>query len=230
MSRALANRVDQPLYTFAEAARYLHIPTSTVRAWSLGREYATSEGKRMFEPVIHVAPAAAAKPRLSFAHLIELYVIRSLREQHSVKLGDIRTAIEYAERKLNIPRLLIHPKLQTIGGDLLIDYYGELISLNRSGQIALRAILKDALKRVNWEDEIPARLFLYVPQREEKKSVFVDPRIRYGKPVVAGVETKVITARIDAGETLEDLARDYAIPLDAITDALVFEASLARAA
>ena len=229
MVHSLSGKIDEPLYTFAEVARYLHIPISTVRWWTTGGSYATAEGRKASEPIIQISGTAHG-PRLSFSNLIELFVLRALCERHKVKLGDIRKAVAYAERKLGIERLLIHPELSTGGGDLLIDYYGELISLKRSGQIALKAILKDALKRVSWEDELPVRLFLSVPERGDRKTVFVDPRIRYGKPVVRGIETSILSARVDAGEALEDIARDYDLPLDLVTDALVFEVGLARAA
>ncbi len=229
MGHGLSGKINEPLYTFAEAARYLRIPISTVRWWVTGGSYTTAEGRKASKPIIHTSGRVHGH-RLSFSNLIELFILRVLRERHKVKLGDIRKAIEYAEHKLGIERLLIHPELSTGGGDLLIDYYGELVSLKRSGQIALKAILKNALKRVSWEDELPAQLFLSVPEREDRKTVFVDPRIRYGKPVVRGIETAILSARVDAGEPLEDLAQDYDLPLDLVTDALIFEVSLARAA
>ena len=220
---------DRPLYTAAEAARFLGIPVSTVRSWIAGRSFPTQEGIKHASPVIRL-PKPEGIYRLSLNNLVELYVLRTLRTQHAVRLQDIRRALDYAERELGIERLLIHPKLKTAGGDLFIEYYGQLISLSRSGQVALKEVLKDALKRVEWEKSYPVRLFLPVPTREERKSVYVDPRIRYGRPAVGGVETRVIAARVDAGENLGDLAEDYGIPPEAIMDALVFEGALARAA
>ena len=220
---------ERPLYTVAEAARYLEIPVSTVRSWISGRRFPTSEGLKESPPVIRL-PEPEGGNRLSLSNLVELYVLRTLRTQHAVRLQDIRKALDYAERELGIERLLIHPELKTTGGDLFLEYYGQLISLNRSGQLALKEVLKEALERVVWENDHPVRLFLPVPMREGHKSVFIDPRVRYGRPSVGGVETRVIAARVDAGEDPQALAEDYDLPPEAILDALVFESALARAA
>jgi len=220
---------ERPLYTAAEAARFLGIPVSTVRSWIAGRRFPTREGVKHAAPVIHL-PKHEGIYRLSLNNLVELFVLRTLRTQHAVRLQDIRRALDYAERELGIERLLIHPELKTTGGDLFIEFYGQLISLNRSGQVALKEVLKDALERVEWEKNYPVRLFLPVPAREDRKSVYVDPRIRYGRPAVGGVETRVIAARVDAGEDPGELAEDYSLPPEVIMDALVFESALARAA
>ncbi len=220
---------DAPLYTTGEAARYLRIPASTVRAWISGRSFPTTAGTKLSPPVIRLLNREGIY-RLSLNNLVELYVLRTLRTQHAVRLQDIRRALDYAERELGIERLLIHPQLKTTGGDLFIERYGQLISLNRSGQVALKEVLKNALERIEWEGSLPARLFLSVPTREERKSICVDPRIHYGRPSVGGVETRVIAARVDAGEDPRELAEDYGLPLDKVMDALVFENTLARAA
>lgn len=220
---------DTPLYTTGEAARYLRIPASTVRAWIAGRSFPTTEGTKLSPPVIRLANQEGIY-RLSLNNLVELYVLRTLRTQHAVRLEDIRRALDYAERELGIERLLIHPQLKTTGGDLFIERYGQLISLNRSGQVALKEVLRNALTRIEWEESLPARLFLSIPTREERKSIYVDPRIHFGRPSVGGVETRVIAARVDAGEDPRELAEDYGLPLDEVMDALVFENTLARAA
>ena len=219
---------EKPLYNIAEAARFLGIPSSTVRTWVQGRKSPHSQSNK-YAPVIKVA-ADEGPYRISFNNLIELYVLRTLRRKHDVKLPDIRRALDYAEQKLGIERLLIHPELKTDGGNLFIEHYGKLISLNRSGQIALKELLRNALMRVEWENDLPSNLYLPIPERAERKSVSVNPLISYGLPAVHGVETKIIAARVDAGEEAADLAEDYGIPLDDVIDAIVFEGTLARAA
>ena len=225
----LAITGEKPLYSAAEAARFLGIPASTLRTWIRGRSFPKAEGTGYSPPVVQPASEKGIY-RLSFNNLIELYVLRALRTRHAVKLHNIRKALDYAESELGIKRLLIHPELRTTGGDLFLERYGDLISLNRSGQLALKEILKHALERVEWEDELPSRLYLPLPTQPERKSVAIDPRIRYGLPAVRGVETKVIAARIDAGEPPNYIAEDYGISYEDVIDAIVFENTLARAA
>jgi len=220
---------DQPLYTVSDAARYLHIPVSTLHSWIGGRTFPTRNGPRRSPPVITL-PEPNGNFRLSFNNLIELYVLRALRTKHSVSLRKIRQALDYAERSLGIQRLLIHKELQTTGGDVFLEYFGDLIDLSKSGQVALKEILKGSLKRVYWEGDLPVRLFLSIPSREERMSVYVDPRTHYGNPTVQGVETRILARRIDAGEEPEELASDYGLELASVIDALIFESALERAA
>lgn len=71
------------------------------------------------------------------------------------------------------------------------------------------------------------RLFLPAPERKGRKSACVDPHIRYGKPLVGGVETRAPARCVDAGEELAELAEDYGLQPEAVMDALIFEGSLA---
>lgn len=233
MARAVQSKtaeiVEKPLYTASDAASYLGIPAPTVRAWISGRAYPRQRGQGYSPPIIQPASQSGIY-RLSFNNLVELYVLRALRTQHAVKLREIRKALDYAEQRLGIRRLLTNPELKTHGGDLFIEHYGQLISLNRAGQIALKEVLKHALKRIEWEGQVPVRLYPVIPEREERRSVAIDPRVRYGSPTVRGVETRVIVSRLNAGEEVDELAEDYGLTPEEILDAAVFETALARAA
>ena len=56
-------------------------------------------------------------------------------------------------------------------------------------------------------------------------SIAIDPKIAFGRPVVArtGVSTAAIAERIDASETVQDLATDYGLTVDEIEQAVLFE-------
>lgn len=212
---------DRALYSFADAARYLRIPLATLKSWVRGRTYPTDEGERFTVPVIESPPGG-----LSFNNLIELYVLRALRTVHEVDLKGVRTAIAYAQAQLGIRRLLLSPELLTSGGDLFIERYGELISLSRAGQLALKEVLRDYLQRVEWDEEgIPVRY--YPLTKATMKEVVIDPRVSFGQPTVHGVKTSVIAFRFNAGEGIEELAEDYRIPTDAVREALVYESKIA---
>ena len=82
LRRAAATDRDTAAYTLAEAARYLRLPSATLRSWVLGRAYPTAEGGGEFPPLIR--PASKHPPLLSFPNLIEAHVLRSLRTEHGV--------------------------------------------------------------------------------------------------------------------------------------------------
>ena len=217
---------DVPAYTLAEAARYIRLPVATLRSWVLGREYPTAEGGGRFPPLIR--PASRRPPMLSFSNLVEAHVLRSLRAEHGVSIKALRKALAYAEKALDIERLLLRPELRTEAGKIFLDRYGELIELSASGQLAMRLLLEVYLKRVEWDSsKFPVRLYPFVlaDERNEERSIVIDPRIAFGRPVLLrrGVSTSAIAERIDAGETVEDLAADYDLDPSEIEQAALYE-------
>jgi uncharacterized protein (DUF433 family) len=140
----------------------------------------------------------------------------------------LRQALDYAERELGVQRLLLRKELCTEGGQLFLDRYGELISLSASGQLAMRRLFDEHLKRVEWDEwKFPVRLypFLSAGLPTEERPIAIDPQIAVGRPVVVrrGVSTGAIAERIDAGETIENLAADYGLSMPEIEQAVLYE-------
>jgi uncharacterized protein (DUF433 family) len=216
---------DEPAYPLSEAARYVRLSPATLRSWFLGRRYPTAKGLSEFTPVLK--PARRDPPTLSFSNLVEAHVLRSLRTEHGVPLEAVRTALRYAERKLGIHQLLLREELRTSGGELFLDRYGELVNLSASGQLAIRKIFETHLQRVEWGALRSAvRLYPFVlAESSDDKPIVIDPQISFGRPIIekASVSTRTILDRIDAGERVEDLARDYELTAEAIEEAVVFE-------
>jgi uncharacterized protein (DUF433 family) len=164
---------------------------------------------------------------LSFSNLIEAHVLRSLRTEHGVPLLHVRQALGYAQRELKIDQLLLREELCTAGGELFLDRYGELMNLSASGQLAMRKVFEAHLKRVEWGKlRFPVRLYPFlVSESSDAKSIMIDPQISFGRPVLskAFVSTRSIVDRIDAGEKVEDLARDYDLTREEVEEAVVYE-------
>ena len=164
---------------------------------------------------------------LSFYNLIEAHVLRSLRTEHGVAIREVRKAIKYAERTLKIDRLLLNKSLRTHAGEVFLDEYRRLISLSASGQLTMRRLREDHLKRVEWNDwRFPVRLYPYVSaEPTTARPIAIDPSIAFGRPVVlrAGVSTEAIAGRIDAGESVAVLAEDYDLKPEEIEEAVLYE-------
>jgi uncharacterized protein (DUF433 family) len=217
---------NQAAYTLAEGSRYLKVPTATLRSWAVGRAYPTTQGARRFVPLLRLA--GKQPPLLSFWNLVEAHVLRSFRTDHGVSLKALRTALDFAERELTIPRLLLRKELCADAGQLFLERYGELISLSASGQLAMRRIFEAHLKRVEWDEwKFPVRLypFLSADLPTEFKPIAIDPGISFGRPVVArlGISTAVLAERMDAGETIEYMAADYGLSVPEIEQAVMYE-------
>jgi uncharacterized protein (DUF433 family) len=223
------NPLQIPFYTVTDASRFLHIPLATVKSWTTGRQYPIKREQSSFKPIV-----PTQQGRLSFSQLVELYILRALRKVHKVDIEQVRKAINYAEKTLKIDHLLLSNELLTGGGDLFIERYGQLISLNKSGQLALKTILQDYLERVERDiHQVPIRLYPYINlERNEGKEIVIDPRVSFGYPTLkgTGIKTSVIVSRIDAGESLEDVANDYELSPDQVKNAVLYEQVYQQAA
>ena len=215
----------QPAYGLAEAARYVRLPVATLRTWLVGRDYPKGEAKATFRPLIK--PAHQEPLQLSFYNLVEAHVLRALRTEHGVPLAELRKAIAFAEKKLEIPRLLLSQDLRAHAGQVFLDRYVELINLSASGQLAMRRMFEDHLARVEWDAwKFPVRLYPYVgtmPSSEDRP-IAIDPQIAFGRPIVqrAGISTTAIADRIDAGETVEAIAEDYDLSREEVEEAVLY--------
>jgi len=204
----------------------LRLPSATLRSWVLGREYPTAHGSSRFPPLIR--PSSKRPPLLSFSNLIEAHVLRSLRTEHGVPVKALRSALGYAEKELGIDRLLLRAELCADAGKVFLDRYGELIELTASGQLAMRQLFNEHLKRIEWDtSNFPVRLypFLSVVSTINVRPIVINPQIAFGRPVVErkGVSTSAIVERIDAGESVEDVANDYDLGKTEIEQAILYE-------
>jgi len=210
---------DLPLYSQREAAHVVGASPSTLRSW-----VAPSPGAG--SPVIRLPRRSDG--RLSFYNVIEAYVLNLIRQQHGVTMQKVRRAVAYAEKELGIDRLLIRRELRWEDrGSLFWERLSTLIDLSRSGQFAMRHIMHAHLHRIEWDDDsgLPRRFFPLIATGSDARGVVVDPKVGFGQPTVVGtgVGTAIVARRIDAGEDLEAVARDYHVDPDILADALVYE-------
>jgi len=217
---------ELPAYTVAEAARFVDVPAATLRSWFAGRTYPRTDGVGSFEPVL--APADTRTVRLSFRNLVEAHVLRALRTRHGIRLKTVRDALKMAEEKLGIPDLLYRNKSLLVGGqNLFLERYGELLQLDVSEQIAMRRVLEVFLSRVDWDSrDLPIRLYPFLPRTDtSQRSIVIDPQVAFGRPILvgSGVSTSALVQRIDAGEAIDAVARDYDIAPHDVETAILFE-------
>jgi uncharacterized protein (DUF433 family)/DNA-binding transcriptional MerR regulator len=213
---------ELPAYAIGEAAAYLRLPPSTLRAWTVGQPYRVRGGRRFFRPVIEIADADDRK--LSFINLVEAFVLAGIRREHSIPLPKVRKAVEYLRRTFNTRRPLAEEHFETDGVHLFVEKFGALIGATQEGQLQMREIIRDRLKRVLRDTKgIPQKIVLFPARRPaEKGDIVIDPRLSFGRPVIEGygLRTAILAERFYAGETVEELANDYGVPSEAIQNAL----------
>src|SRR5688572_6075878 len=98
----------------------------------------------------------------------------------------------------------------------------ESSSISASGQLAVRKLFEAHLARVEWGKLRSAvRLYPFVfGEAVDAKPIVIDPTISFGRPVVdrAFVSTRSILERIDAGESVADVASDYELSVGAVEE------------
>jgi len=204
-----------PAYTVGEASHFLNVPSATIRWWSVGRD--SYEGL--------IKPAGLDPLLLSFLNLVELHVVAAIRRDHKLPLPKVRAAIEYLAEQYGDEHPLISKNLQTDGLDLFVEHLGHLVNISRKGQMAMRAMLSAALKRIDRDAAgIPIKLYPFTRQNftDSPAIVVIDPKISAGRPVLkgSGVATEVIAERYKAGDSIGDLARDYGRSPEEIEEAI----------
>ncbi len=216
---------EAPAHTFLAAARCLGMPQATLRYWVHGRTSQRGGERGVSEPLIR-APAGVSN-LISFNNLVEAHVLRALRTRGGIRMVAVRKAIEYAESELGVARLLLSDELGTSGLEVFLGRLSELITLSRSGRMAMRQMLDVCLQRVDRDgDALPLRLYPLRPTwSESRKPIVIDPRISFGRPTVAGsgVSTAALVDRYDAGESFQELAHDYRLEVSQIQDAVFYE-------
>ncbi len=224
---------ELPLYGLSQTARHLKIPLATLRSWIKGRYYPVESGSRFFNPVLKLPDSKV--PLLSFFNLVEAHVLSGIRRSEKVPFAKVRRALAYLETAFPAAHPLADYQFQTDGVDLFVERLGELIAVSQAGQIGIKEVLKNYLRRIERDVELkPFKLYPFVRpalQTAEPRPIVIDPLVSFGRPVIAGtgVPTEVIAERFQAGDSAAALARDYGITCEQVEAALSYEAP-ARAA
>lgn len=206
---------EVPAYSITEAAGYLRLPKSTLRAWFLGQG--------SFCSVIDIADRK--NRQLSFINLVEAFVLAGIRREHSIPLPKVRKALGYLRRTFKTVRPLADEVLATDGVNLFVEKFGALIGATQAGQLQLKEVILDRLQYVRRDPSgLPEKLVLFPALKGTNHgvSVVIDPRLSFGRPVLdgLGIRTSILAERFMAGELIDELAREYDAAPEAIQNAL----------
>lgn len=224
---------DIPAYSIPEAAHYLGVPASTLRSWFVGQPYSHGGKRKQFHAVI--SPADPKSRSLSFSNLVEAYVLTAIRRKHRIGLPTIRRGLDYLIKQLGSERPLLEEQFATHGTRLFVERLGEIINLSKPGQVEMADLLRAYLERVERDAKgLPIKLYPFMrsqPPRDQPRTVVIDPRVSFGRPVVAGtgIPTAVLAERFKAGDQVPALAKDYGASEEAVWDAIRCELDLKAA-
>jgi uncharacterized protein (DUF433 family) len=220
---------ELPLYTIAQAARVVRIHPATLRTWALGRSYPTQAGHKSWTPLIRAADPK--KGMLSFANLVELHVLSTLRGKQ-VRVDRIRNATHFIREKMKTDHPLADVDTQTDCVNVYVEYMDRLINAS-SSQTEPRPLIERYLQRIE-RDENGLAARLYPITRDDASNarlVLIDPSYRFGRPVLAStnLETAIVADRFFAGDSTAVLAAAFGIDEATIEEAIRFESQLRAA-
>jgi hypothetical protein len=116
------DRFSSPLYTVAEAARYLDVPASTLTSWAKGYPRAGKGGPEVTgSPVPTTVKSSGRGPVIPFVGLAEGLVLTAMRRA-GVPLQRIRPALARLDEELGLQHALASRRLYTDGAEVLYDY------------------------------------------------------------------------------------------------------------
>ncbi|HVW88833.1 MAG TPA: DUF433 domain-containing protein [Gaiellaceae bacterium] len=222
-----------PLYTVAEAARFLGVPSSSFGNWARGYKVTfRTRPPVVGESIVTSLEAPRLYPTIPFIGLAEGFVVHAFRRA-GVSLQHIRKAVAVLEKEVGIRHALASQQLFTDGASVLYDYAehegdAELLTHVVTQQRVLADVVRDYLGLVTYgNDGWPEKLLSPTTSRPV---VAVDPERGFGQPIFlrGGVRVEDVLDRIRGDEPLSDVAEDMGVPFEDIE--AVLSAELRRAA
>lgn len=232
MSKVEDERFTTPIYTVAEAARFLGVPSQTFSNWARGYKSTFEHRKPVIgQPIVTASSAERLYPSVPFVGLAEGMVIAGFREA-GVSLQHIRKAVAALKREMKIDHALASERLYTDGASILFDYARnsdeELLTHVVTQQRVFGEIVREYLRRITYGPEgWPVRL---VSPTTPADIVAVDPTRAFGQPIFirGGVRLEDVLDRIRGNDRPSEVAADMGVPVEDIE--AVLSAELRRAA
>jgi len=217
-----------PTYTIPEAAEYLAIDAWTLLDWYSKRE-----------PVLKPSGwygEAEAFALLSFENLDEAYKVYLLRTKYHYSMQYLRKALADARRESGSDHPLIDPQCRIYVFDHLaletkarrgIQRPHKMIPLGaRHKPFYIGEVVKTWGTRIIEDSKGRTKQIFpwrFAAKDEQSRPVSLQPDVMSGRLVVTGtrIPVRVLANRVSAGETPEELAKDYGISPELIEKALV---------
>lgn len=221
------------LYGLPEAARYLRVPSATLRRWVTGYAFAADgdqNERRSSTPVLR-RPVVVVEGEmvLTFADLVELQFV-SLFRRHGVSLPVIRAAAARAAQLFQTDYPFNVRRLQTDGRRIFAELDPErvegvprerVVQELKEGQIVLGPFAEMFYKDLDYDHDVAS---CWWPLGKKNRAV-LDPARNFGKPSddVTRVPLYPLYRMVRAGEPVASVARWYGVDEEAVETALRFE-------
>lgn len=219
--QSAVDRFADPLYSLAEASRYLGVSDSTFRSWARGYDVRVKGRRVTGDPVITALGTPGKRgASIPFIGLAEGYSLTAIRRS-GVPLQRIRPALEQLSKEMGIGHALASQRLFSDGAEVLFDYartvdgeaadaVGDLVVV-RNNQRVFAEVVETYLKRITWGTDGYA-LSIPLPGFEQSE-VVADARRGFGQPtfVHGGARLEDVLGLFDAGESISAVAAEFGL-------------------
>lgn len=226
------SQVGVGVYTLAEAARFIGSPSRQIRRWALGYQFSSGNTQRSSPAVLLSKPQLLEREyALSFHQLIELRFVRLFRH-HGVSMPVIRAAARNAAKQLGSDQPFGMHRFYTDGraifasmkpGDVPRDEEEvteeEILQQLDKAQYVMQDIARVYFKDLGYEEEIARHWWLLGSPAQR---AILDPGRGFGQPLddPTGVPLFSLYAPVQSGESVDDVAAWFEVPVDAVETAI----------
>lgn len=232
MSTNTTDKFKTPLYSVAEASRYLGVNDSTFRSWAKGyRRHSTGRQDVFGNPIVTTIqdqPRRAAS--IPFVGLAEGLVLAGIR-QSGVPLQRIRPALDQLQVEFDFDHVLASKRLYSDGAEVLYDFglhsgdaddasaVKQLVVV-RNKQHVFTEVVEQYLRRIEFSQDGFAQV-IKLPQYSVAEIV-ADPRRGFGQPTFerGGARVEDVLGMFWAGESLATVSAEYGVPEAQLEDAV----------
>jgi len=145
-----------------------------------------------------------------------------MRKSLEIPLSKIREASDYLRENLGIFYPLVDHRIR-VGSEVYFKHAQDiLLNTTRYGQLES---IGDYINRLEFKDAtLPDVLYPWIKGQKKKKSIKIDPRIRFGQPSITGtgITVEIVHERFEGGELTKDIALGYGIALSVVEDAIAY--------
>ena len=163
---------------------------------------------------------------LSFINLIEAYVLASIRREHRLFMNKIRKGLDFISQMPPSDNPLAEKDFETDRLSLFLRESGLGYDISRGGgQTVLEDIIKKYMQRIERDlNGLPIKLYLFsgTGKPDEPRSILIDPKISFGRPILSNtsIPVEIIVERYRTGESMRELAGDYECSWEKIEEAI----------
>jgi uncharacterized protein (DUF433 family) len=217
---------DYPTYSIPEAAIILAMSRRTLQRWVSDKPFFTVSGDDQPQKL------------LSFKDLAQFYFLKFLRKHAHLNDRQAREVLDYARQATGSAYPLLHESIGVWPRHVVWTSKDQSVLelFKPKGQYVFRQTLSIFASRVDRDGRgVALRIYPWRLWRDgdTRKPVAVDPMVLSGRLVITGTRIPLLSvaARTKSGEKVPDIAKDYGISQQRITQSLRhLEIGLRRAA